>query len=121
MIVSLHGFQASEGRTFTGTESLTINVFDSDSSGESLAFMACVVALSVFVLVCLVGGGISFFRKRHVKSVKETGKLTTDAEKSTSQGKYLRLQQLRERDDITNILPGEAQDGKKNDTYKWIR
>lgn len=63
-------FQAVEsGKLSSGVEDGAINVFDS----KSPVFLACVIALSLFLIVVLVGGKLSFFITKN-RSGKKDGK-----------------------------------------------
>jgi len=78
-------FQAAEGQRFSESERDSINVFDPHSS----AFVACVLALSIFVLICFVGAALSTFVTRHLKTKKQTTELVTAPENTKSEGNNL--------------------------------
>ena len=82
VFVNIFAFQAAESQKTSDVERNTINAFDS----QSPVFVAVVVALSLFLLVVLVGGKLCFFISKQLNKRRNTGLIVTAREDSAPQG-----------------------------------
>ena len=76
------GGWSEEEKRSSDNERDAINVFDS----KSPVFLACVLALSFFLFINLVGGKLSYFIAKHLYKKQDTRLMVTDSESSTTEG-----------------------------------